>query len=321
MNERLCEYVDSRGETIRVDRAKGVIRGVKILGPISRNGRVYTTEAMREAVPLYEDVKVNINHPEGRPDRPRDYRDRIGTIRGVNFREGAGLYGDLHFNPKHALAEQLIWDAVFLPENVGFSHNVEAQTSGDGERLRVDRIVRVHSVDLVADPATTAGLFESASDQPSEVTQQEGDTTKTESTQASTDTNNDDTNDRFAELTEENESLRRKIRILARREMIERLLHEYRLPSADSTDRDDRAIIDDEFLQSMTEAKNERTIRRLIERRVRLIAAARRFDSLDEQQRPISCEQALETLAGRPAQDIRPDRREAIIRFVEAITS
>lgn len=32
MNETLQEYVDSRGQPIQVDRQRGVIRGVKILG-------------------------------------------------------------------------------------------------------------------------------------------------------------------------------------------------------------------------------------------------------------------------------------------------
>jgi hypothetical protein len=71
-----------------------------------------------------------------------------------------GLRADLHFNPKHALAEQLMWDAEHAPENVGFSHNVEARTSHKEGKTIVEEIIRVQSVDLVADPATTRGLFE-----------------------------------------------------------------------------------------------------------------------------------------------------------------
>ena len=48
-----------------------------------------------------------------------------------------------------------------MPENVGFSHNVEAKTSRRADRVVVEAITRVQSVDLVADPATTRGLFES----------------------------------------------------------------------------------------------------------------------------------------------------------------
>jgi len=78
------------------------------------------------------------------------------------LRSGEGLFGDLHFNPKHALAEQLVWDAENNPRNVGFSHNVLAPLSRQGSATVVEEITRVQSVDLVADPATTQGLFEQA---------------------------------------------------------------------------------------------------------------------------------------------------------------
>ncbi len=159
MTETLQELFDSRGVRMGVDRHSGVIRGVKILGLESRNGRTYLPEALAAAAPLYEGAKVNVNHPKGGPAGPRDYQDRIGVIRSVKA-GGDGLFADFHFNPKHALAEQLVWDAEHAPENVGFSHNVEARTTRRGDRVVVEAITRVQSVDLVADPATTRGLFE-----------------------------------------------------------------------------------------------------------------------------------------------------------------
>lgn len=161
MSDHLQEYVDSRGAPMRVDRAAAVIRGVKILGLESRNARSYLPAAMAAAATLYEGIKVNVNHAKPRAGEPRDYQDRIGLLRGVTMREGAGLFGDLHYNPKHALAEQLLWDAEHASENVGLSHNVLARTSRRGEQLVVEAIERVESVDLVADPATTRSLFES----------------------------------------------------------------------------------------------------------------------------------------------------------------
>ena len=160
MNELLQEFCDSRNVSMRVDRQAGVIRGVKILGLQSRNGRQYLPEALAKAVPLYEGAKVNVNHPKGSPLSPRDYQDRIGVIRGAVLKPNEGLFGDLHFNPKHVLAEQLAWDAEHAPENVGFSHNVQARTSRRDDCLLVEEITRVQSVDLVADPATTRGLYE-----------------------------------------------------------------------------------------------------------------------------------------------------------------
>jgi hypothetical protein len=164
MSELLQEFVDSREQRLRVDRAAGVIRGVKLLGLTSRNGRRYREGALVEAVALYEGAKVNINHPKGHPLSPRDYQDRLGVVRGVQFRSGQGLFGDLHFNPKHALSEQLVWDAEHAPQNVGMSHNVLARTSRTGDETVVEAITKVQSIDLVADPATTSGLYEHAED-------------------------------------------------------------------------------------------------------------------------------------------------------------
>ena len=159
--QTLHEYVHSRDAAIHVDREQGIIRGVKVLGMNSRNGRHYLPEALQEAAGFYEGAKVNVNHPKGDPASPRDYQDRLGEIRNVLFRENVGLFADLHFNPRHALAEQLMWDAEHSPGNVGFSHNVRAITERENGKIVVKKITWVNSVDLVADPATTTGLYES----------------------------------------------------------------------------------------------------------------------------------------------------------------
>ncbi|MEM1186810.1 MAG: hypothetical protein AAGI53_17630, partial [Planctomycetota bacterium] len=114
--------------SIRVDATRGIARNVKILGPESRNGRRYTESCMRAAVGLYEGARVNVDHPEGDPQSTRSYADRFGSLKNVRYVEGRGLYGDLHFNPKHRIAEQFAWDAEHAPANVGLSHNVLAKT-------------------------------------------------------------------------------------------------------------------------------------------------------------------------------------------------
>jgi hypothetical protein len=78
----------------------------------------------------------------------------------VEFRPAEGLFANLHYNPKHALAEQLAWDAENNPRNVGFSHNVLARLTREDGQAVVEEITHVQSVDLVADPAATQGLFE-----------------------------------------------------------------------------------------------------------------------------------------------------------------
>lgn len=161
-NENVLEFCDLSSPRRKIDKENGVVSGVKILGVKSRNNRVYPIETLRDAAPLYENAKVNVNHPDGSPNESRKYQDRVGSIKNVTLQEN-GLYGDFHFNPKHPLAEQMLWDAEKAPENFGFSHNVEAVVRLENGAQIVDKIVRVRSVDLVADPATTSGLFESTS--------------------------------------------------------------------------------------------------------------------------------------------------------------
>ncbi len=159
-NENVLEFCDISSPRRKIDKENGVVSGVKILGVKSRNNRIYPLDTLRDAAPLYENAKVNVNHPDGSPTESRKYQDRVGSIKNVTLQEN-GLYGDFHFNPKHPLAEQMLWDAEKAPENFGFSHNVEAVVRLENGAQIVDKIVRVRSVDLVADPATTSGLFES----------------------------------------------------------------------------------------------------------------------------------------------------------------
>ncbi|MCL2347132.1 MAG: hypothetical protein FWC50_02605 [Planctomycetaceae bacterium] len=165
MNElkriHLQEFVLGTKKHGVINRTGGIISGVKILGTVSRNNRRYPVETLQHAVSMYENAKVNLNHPAGDPTQPRQYQDRFGVVRNVRVAGDDGLFADFHFNPKHQFAEQLLWDAENAPENVGFSHNIEAEVVQENETLVVKRILAVRSVDIVADPATTQGLFES----------------------------------------------------------------------------------------------------------------------------------------------------------------
>lgn len=152
---RLLEYCPA-GTQMRIDRDRSVLRGVKVLGLESANGRSYSPQSLREAAKLYNGKPVNVDHLEG---NRRSYRDRIGKLANVELR-GDGLYGDLLVNPKHPLAEQLFWDAEHAPENVGLSHDAHGRTVVRGGRVIVEAIESVRSVDLVAEPATTRSLYE-----------------------------------------------------------------------------------------------------------------------------------------------------------------
>lgn len=146
------------------DLKNGLVRNVKIIGLTSRHGYDYSPTALKEARQLYEGARVNVDHPERKnAGAARSYRDRFGKLENVSFVEGDGLRGDLRFNPKHAVAEQFIWDVQHDPAACGLSHNASGPLSpprGRGSRPICESIERVRSVDLVADAATTRSLFE-----------------------------------------------------------------------------------------------------------------------------------------------------------------
>lgn len=257
MEQRLQEFVDSSGQSIRVDAERGVLRGVKLLGLTSKNGRTYRESALVSAITLYEGAKVNVNHPKGSPLAPRDYQDRLGVVREVKHRAGEGLFGDLHFNPKHALAEQLAWDAQHAPEQVGLSHNVLARTTRNGDTTVVEAITKVESVDLVADPATTRGLFEQTSN---ETPLLESLTVEQLSSQR-------------ADLVEAIERpLVEQIALLKRRVRIADLLAEHNLPlpGAKHADR----VTTPAFLETLLGAANEEALEALVADRAALVRSA-----------------------------------------------
>ena len=301
MDEVLQEYCDSRGVSLRVNGQSGILRGVKILGLESRNGRRYRTQALAEATQLYEGAKVNVNHPKTGPLAPRDYQERIGVIRNVTLRETEGLFGDLHFNPRHTLAEQLVWDAEHAPENVGFSHNVTAHTARGGKEVIVEAITKVHSVDLVADPATTRGLFEShgpaaepVQSVPSDdstswdsltaegLKQRRPDVVETLLVEQSNEISRLQMEIDRCEVAEATE--RRRIRALA-------LLREHNLPDPDSSDATELAIVGNRFLVELLATSSDAEMKNLVEQRAQLVKSVQRLGAARTAQAPVSRDQ------------------------------
>lgn len=170
--------------------------------------------------------------PRGLESGPRAYRDRIGRIENVRVATD-GLFGDLRFNPEHPLAKQLVWDAEHAPENLGLSHNAQGRGRRDGEAFLIEEITAVRSVDLVADPATTRGLFESR--QPAETT-----------------------------LLEQMNRIEQELTRLQSEHAVTRLLASSGLPSE---------VLTPQFCQTLTEAQDEVARRRLIEDRRRTCSA------------------------------------------------
>ncbi len=311
MTDLLQEYCNSRGVSMRVDRQSGVIRGAKLLGLESKNGRSYLPEALGQAIGLYEDAKVNVNHPRGNPTSPRDYQDRIGAIRNVTFQSGEGLFGDFHFNPKHALAEQLAWDAEHASENVGFSHNVEAKVGRRGDRVVVESIMRVQSVDLVADPATTRGLFESADVSEERATPRTLEDLKRDYP-ALIESLREEQAAELQRLKQEVERLTASETVYRKRDVIRRLLREFHLPDLEATDARAKAVVSTSFCESLMTAHDDKAMRTLVEERARLVQTLAGGDAVRgfTEMQPLSKDQLL-------ASDANPWNGKS---FVEAIT-
>ena len=141
-----------------VDRENHIVRGVKVLGFTSANGRIYDFDAVKEAIQKYEKAPVNKDHNMEEPS----FSDRLGWLENVTLQKD-GLYADFHYNPHADGIESFLW---FAEHNglgdVGFSHLVSGKYSVDPDGTeRITRIDKVRSVDLVANPATTKTIFES----------------------------------------------------------------------------------------------------------------------------------------------------------------
>lgn len=158
----------------RVDQGAGVVRGVKIIGAQSGHedfgkSRRYTAEALEAAVKLYEGIPVNIDHPmddRGKfdPGRIRRTEDRIGLLENVTFAKAeSSTRGDLKLLQSHPIAARVLEAAgdPSLSKLFGLSHNAVGVGEVKGEEFVIDEIRSVRSVDIVPDPATTMGLFES----------------------------------------------------------------------------------------------------------------------------------------------------------------
>lgn len=278
------EYADSRGVKLDVS-SPGVIRGVKVLGLESKNGRVYPKETIARAAALYEGAKVNVDHADN-PGQRRSYSNRIGQIRNLRVGQGdTGLFADFHYNPKHALAEQLAWDADNASENVGFSHNVMARvTKRDGQAI-VEEITRVVSVDLVADPATTRGLFESNGNLVTDLEDENmsdkqitlalleaehGDLVKAIREKAlaehSASAEAKARDAEFDKLKEELDLLKAEKALVATKTKVEKMIEDAKLP---------KEVLSDLFMVNMLEAKDDERRKALIEDRKALVEAAK----------------------------------------------
>ena len=140
----------------QVDREKKIIRNVSILGLRSPNagGRDYSDQALDSAIKIFESAPAYYNHKKG----SRDVRELAGEFRNLS-RDSQRVRGDLHVLERESWLLDL---AERFPQRAGASIDATVsyrKKAGGGEVI--ESIVSGRSVDLVTDPATVKGLFES----------------------------------------------------------------------------------------------------------------------------------------------------------------
>jgi hypothetical protein len=147
----------------KIDSARRLVTGVVLVGAESKNGYRYSESALRQAVSLYEQRPVFIDHA-AQPGRPldRSLRDVIGTIVRARFEQGRVL-GDIEVADTPAGRTFLALVEADTPA-VGMSHVVLARKNAD--QTVVEAIQEVVSVDAVVFPATTAGLRSESFEEP-----------------------------------------------------------------------------------------------------------------------------------------------------------
>jgi len=153
----------------KIAEGSNVITGVKVLGFESpSHKRKYPVAAMRASVSLYENAMVNFDHPAGlyepaKKNVPRSATtSSFGRIRNARVDESRGIVGDLHLNPGHPFANAVKWAAENDPASYALSHLADLEGHLESGWFHTHRIAKVHSVDVVSNGGTTAGLYESA---------------------------------------------------------------------------------------------------------------------------------------------------------------
>lgn len=158
-------YASALSRAARLNRDAGVISGTTIIGASSQNGargkRRYSDAALRKIAAMAEGLPAYLNHvtPE-LAFKPRDVRDLIGVHRNVRYDPASRtVKSDLHLAEHQA---PLVFSlAERFGDRIGHSLVSRGVIAMEGDTEVVQDVLMLRSADLVSDPATTHGLFES----------------------------------------------------------------------------------------------------------------------------------------------------------------
>lgn len=156
--DTLTEDLADWSAALSIDPQARLVLNVALTGQDSRNGYRYSESALREAVLLYDQKPVFLDHaPDRLKPRDRSTRDLVGNIINPRYEDGR-IRGDIRVLDTESGRTFLALAHTNLP-GVGMSHVVIAQRSPDSNT--VEAIRDVVCVDAVVNPATTQTFRES----------------------------------------------------------------------------------------------------------------------------------------------------------------
>ena len=174
MGRRLTEAF-THATPLKVDREKGIIFRMRVLGPTSVNsygvngvnGTEYSEGAHADALRMYEGQTCGIDHIRNEGSKERSVRDVLGKFHNPvteKTSEGPVTYADLHYLKSNQLAESVCEDAERGLGAFGLSHDAYAgkeRVDRPRKKLVIESLRSVNSIDLVSRAATNRNLAES----------------------------------------------------------------------------------------------------------------------------------------------------------------
>lgn len=147
-----------------MDREKGIIYDVLVLGYAAKNKTVYTSEAREEALrdKTYDGLQVYIGPHKKNKRAKRSPHDHAGEL--MNPRDSPeGIRADLKYNRESTGGKLAVEIAERFPHAFGLSHHADVEGFVDerGNKI-VSRILEAYVADIVKDPSTTSEVFEEA---------------------------------------------------------------------------------------------------------------------------------------------------------------
>jgi len=264
----------------KFERDSFTIKNVALLGPESSNKRRYTEKCLREAIPLFENVKAFVDHPSTEEQKTgrRSVRNLAGKYTNARLEDGR-VKADAKLLPNEN--GKLYMDiAENLPDIAGNSQNARGLWhKKDGIQI-VEQITFIDSVDLVASPATTHGIFESQGNNTGDSDMDWNEVTaplllahRPDIHEAIFNEGQKSREDEVSKLTEANKSIKLKLDEFEVKEAavkkaakVDELIEAGKLPTEAVTDT---------FRESLMAAKDEEAVQKLIADRKELCESAK----------------------------------------------